>query len=86
MVRKENIFRAQHVENEDVLYSFEELQLEAKRHLGDLVSGRRIRATLDELSSYKFSYKAVIIDAYEQFGPFLYNCGAFLVPKVRYYL
>lgn len=82
-IAKENKLRSQHTDGEDILYSFEELQIGAKGDMKQLVPGRRTRMMLGEPGISRFNYIAVIMDSYERFGPFLYGCGVFLVPKSR---
>lgn len=82
-IAKENKLRSQHTDGEDILYSLEELQIGAKGDMKQLVPGRRTRMTLGEPGISRFNYNAVIMDSYERFGPFLYGCGVFLVPKSR---
>lgn len=51
--------------------------------MAELSPGRRVQLTLGQQGTSRFSYKAILLDAQQQSGPFSYNCGVFLVPKVR---
>lgn len=66
----------------DVLHSLKDLQLGAKGNMAELSPGRRVQLTLGQQGASCFSYKAILLDAQQQSGPFSYNCGVFLVPKV----
>lgn len=82
-IAKENKLRNQHSDGEDIVYSFEELQIGAKGNMKQLVPGRRTRVMLGKPGISRFNYNAIIMDSYERFGPFSYGCGVFLVPKAR---
>lgn len=64
------------------MFSLEDLKLGAKGDLQKLHQGRRVQFTLGGQGTSIFSYRAVLLDAQEQSGPFLYECGVFIVPKV----
>lgn len=64
------------------MYSLEDLQLGAKGDIKKLSQGRRFELTLGGQGDSHFSYRAVLLDAREDSGPFIYNCGVFIVPKV----
>ncbi|XP_010248173.1 PREDICTED: uncharacterized protein LOC104591078 [Nelumbo nucifera] len=81
-LEEENKLRSECSNGVDVLYTLEDLQLGAKGDLKELLPGRRIQLTLGEVGNSHFSYKAVLLDAKQQYDPFLYHCGVFLVPKV----
>lgn len=80
-VEKENQLRQGYLNGSDVVYSLEDLKLGAKSILAKLSKDRRSELTLGGEGS-RFSYRAVLLDAQEDSGPFTYNCGVFLVPKV----
>ena len=39
--------------------------------------------TLGEYEGFRFSYRTMVFDALQMVEPFLYHCGAFLVPKAQ---
>ncbi|KAK2644013.1 hypothetical protein Ddye_019208 [Dipteronia dyeriana] len=82
-LENENQIRRDYLNGSDILYSLEDLQLGAKGDLTKLSQGRRFELTLGGQGGSRFSYKAALLDAQEDFGPFIYNCGVFLVPKTR---
>ncbi|KAA8548383.1 hypothetical protein F0562_000067 [Nyssa sinensis] len=79
----ENKIRTEYSNGSNILYSLEDLQLGAKGNLAELSPGRRVLLTLGEQGGSQFCYRAVLLDAQQQDGPFMYNCGVFLVPKTR---
>lgn len=82
-LENENIIRQKCSSGADLLLSLEDLQLGAKGDLQKLHQGRRIQFTLGGQGTSVFSYRAVLLDAREQSGSFLYECGVFIVPKTR---
>jgi len=72
------------LDGSDIIYSLEDLKLGAKGDLIELIPGRRVQLTLGGQGDSTFCYRAVLLDAGPQSAPFLYNCGIFLVPKVRF--
>ena len=83
-IDKENEIRREYSNGSDVIYSLEDLQLGAKGDLFELSQGRRFHLTLGECEDSRFSYRAVVLDARQTTGPFLYHCGVFLVPKASF--
>lgn len=81
-LENENEIRQKYSSGADLLFSLEDLQLGAKGNLQKLHQGRRIQLTLGGQGTSIFSYRAVLLDAREQSGSFLYECGVFIVPKV----
>nr|GLL47828.1 methyltransferase-like protein 13 [Ipomoea trifida] len=79
----ENRLREEYSNSLDIVYSLEELKLGAKGNLTERRPGQRLQLTLGEPGISSFSYKAALLDAREEFGPFSYHCGVFLVPKTR---
>eukprot|EP01018_Ginkgo_biloba_P035512 Gb_15125 [translate_table: standard] len=82
-ITKENKLRNQHATGEDILYSMEELEIGVKGDMKQLIPGRRASIILGNHGISRFDYRAVVMDAYEAFGPFIYFCGVFLIPKTR---
>ncbi|KAJ4846031.1 hypothetical protein Tsubulata_002546 [Turnera subulata] len=82
-LEKENQTRNEYSGGSDILYSLQDLQLGAKGDLKELSPGCRIQFMLGGNGSSRFSYKAVLLDAKEDSGPFSFHCGVFLVPKTR---
>lgn len=82
-LESENRIRMEYSSGSDILYSLKDLQLGAKGNMAELSPGRRVQLTLGQQGTSRFSYKAILLDAQQQSGPFSYNCGVFLVPKVR---
>ncbi|XP_024026102.1 methyltransferase-like protein 13 [Morus notabilis] len=82
-LQNENQIRREHSSGSDMLCSIEDLSLEARQDLANLSQGRRLQLTLGDQGSSRFSYRAVVLDSQSQFGPFLYHCGVFIVPKTR---
>lgn len=80
-IEMENEIRREYSNGSDVIYSLEDLQLGVKGDLFELCHGRRFQLTLGECEDSRFSYRAVVLDAQQMSGPFLYHCGVFLVPK-----
>nr|QTZ19574.1 methyltransferase 13 [Bixa orellana] len=80
---KENQIRKEYLDGADIIYSLEDLQLGAKGDLTKLNPGHRIQLTLGGHGCSKYSYKAILLDAKEDSGPFSYYCGVFIVPKTR---
>ncbi|KAK6914318.1 Methyltransferase type 11 [Dillenia turbinata] len=81
---KENRAREDYFNGSDIVYSLEDLQLGAKGDLAEVSQGRRLRLILGDIGSSRFNYRAVLLDARQESGPFLYNCGIFLVPWVSH--
>lgn len=82
-LENENRVRQKYSSGADLLFSLEDLQLGAKGDLQKLHQGRRVQFTLGGQGTSIFSYRAVLLDAREHSGPFLYECGVFIVPKTR---
>ncbi|XP_038902805.1 eEF1A lysine and N-terminal methyltransferase [Benincasa hispida] len=82
-LENENRIRQKYSSGADLLFSLEDLQLGAKGDLQKLHQGRRVQVTLGGQGTSIFSYRAVLLDAREHSGPFLYECGVFIVPKTR---
>ncbi|XP_038720807.1 eEF1A lysine and N-terminal methyltransferase isoform X2 [Tripterygium wilfordii] len=82
-IDKENQIRKEYAGGSDVLYSLEDLQLGAEGDLTTLNPGRRCQLTLGVQGGSRFCYKALLLDAKQQMGPFSYNFGVFIVPKTR---
>ncbi|XP_044500497.1 eEF1A lysine and N-terminal methyltransferase [Mangifera indica] len=82
-LESENQIRLEYSNGSDILYSLEDLQLGAKGDIKKLSQGRRFELTLGGQGDSHFSYRAVLLDAREDSGPFIYNCGVFIVPKTR---
>ncbi|KAI8538084.1 hypothetical protein RHMOL_Rhmol09G0074200 [Rhododendron molle] len=82
-LESENRIRMEYSSGSDILYSLKDLQLGAKGNMAELSPGRRVQLTLGQQGTSRFSYKAILLDAQQQSGPFSYNCGVFLVPKAR---
>ncbi|PON31454.1 Methyltransferase type [Parasponia andersonii] len=82
-LEKENKIRREHSNGSDILCSLEDLQVEARQDFTKLSQGRRLQLTLGGQGSSCFIYKAVLLDSQSHFGPFLYHCGVFIVPKSR---
>lgn len=81
-LENENQIRREYSNGSDILYSLEDLQLGAKGDLTKLIQGRRFELILGGEGGSRFSFRAVLLDAREDSGPFAYNCGVFIVPKV----
>ncbi|XP_041006981.1 eEF1A lysine and N-terminal methyltransferase isoform X2 [Juglans microcarpa x Juglans regia] len=79
-LENENRVRRGYSNGSDLLYSLEDLQLGVKGDLTKLCQGRRFELTMGGKGS---SYRAVLLDARQQSGPFVYHCGVFIVPKTR---
>ncbi|OMO88574.1 Methyltransferase type 11 [Corchorus olitorius] len=82
-LENENRIRGEYLSGSDILYSLEDLQLGAKGDLTKLSPGCRVQLTLGEQGDSRFSYKAVLLDAKQESGPFSFHCGVFIVPKTR---
>ncbi|KAL9411310.1 hypothetical protein AB3S75_044996 [Citrus x aurantiifolia] len=82
-LESENQTRREYSNGSDILYSLEDLQLGAKGDLKNLSPGCRFELILGGEGDFCFSYRAVLLDARENSGPFMYNCGVFIVPKMR---
>ncbi|CAI9776988.1 unnamed protein product [Fraxinus pennsylvanica] len=82
-VERENEVRTEYSQGSDIYHSLEDLKLGSKGNLEELNPGRRVQLTLGEPGLSRFSYKAVLLDAQKDSGPFTYHCGVFLVPKTR---
>ncbi|KZV48453.1 methyltransferase-like protein 13-like [Dorcoceras hygrometricum] len=82
-LEREKKFRSEYSSGSDILYSLEDLNLGARGDLAELAPGRRVKLTLGEPGVSYFSYRAVLLDAKPDSGPFSYNFGVFLVPKTR---
>lgn len=67
---------------DDVVYSYEDLQLGVKGDLKQLLPGRRAQLTLGDQWDAQYSYQAVLLDAKDLSESFLYQFGVFLVPAV----
>ncbi|KAH7833760.1 hypothetical protein Vadar_009400 [Vaccinium darrowii] len=83
VLESENQIRMEYSTGSDVLHSLKDLQLGTKGNMAELSPGRRVQLTLGQQGVSRFSYKAILLDAQQQSGPFSYNCGVFLVPKAR---
>lgn len=81
-LHNENHIREQYSSSSDIVYSLEDLQLGAGGEMTKLYQGRRLQLTLGGRGDSRSSYRAVVLDAEEQSGPFTYHCGVFIVPKV----
>ncbi|XP_015887230.2 uncharacterized protein LOC107422309 isoform X1 [Ziziphus jujuba] len=79
----ENKIRAEYSSGSDIIHSIEDLQLGARGDLGKLSQGRRLKVNLGGQGDSHFGYRAVLLDAQEQSGPFAYHCGVFIVPMTR---
>lgn len=64
------------------MYSLEDLNLGAKGDLTVLEPGRRIKLVLGEPGMSRFYYNGVLLDAQEDYGPFMHHYAVFIVPKV----
>lgn len=82
-VERENEVRTEYSQGSDIYHSLEDLKLGSKGNLEELNPGHRVQLTLGEPGLSRFSYKAVLLDAQKDSGPFTYHCGVFLVPKTR---
>ncbi|XP_058180960.1 uncharacterized protein LOC131299431 isoform X2 [Rhododendron vialii] len=82
-LESENRIRMEYSSGSDILHSLKDLQLGAEGNMAELSSGRRVQLTLGQQGASHFSYKAILLDAQQQSGPFSYDCGVFLVPKAR---
>ncbi|KAK9183511.1 hypothetical protein WN944_026664 [Citrus x changshan-huyou] len=82
-LESENQTRREYSNGSDILYSLEDLQLGAKGDLKNVSPGCRFELILGGEGDFCFSYRAVLLDARENSGPFMYNCGVFIVPKTR---
>ncbi|KAH9680658.1 methyltransferase 11 domain-containing protein [Citrus sinensis] len=82
-LESENQTRREYSHGSDILYSLEDLQLGAKGDMKNLSPGCRFKLILGGEGDFCFSYRAVLLDARENSGPFMYNCGVFIVPKTR---
>ncbi|WCJ33167.1 eEF1A lysine and N-terminal methyltransferase [Euphorbia peplus] len=82
-LENENQIRKEHSNASDILYSLEDLNLEAKGDLTKLSPGRRFKLTLGRQGGSRFTYSAVLLDAKENSETFSYHCGVFIVPKTR---
>ncbi|KDO41808.1 hypothetical protein CISIN_1g004133mg [Citrus sinensis] len=82
-LESENQTRREYSHGSDILYSLEDLQLGAKGDMKNLSPGCRFELILGGEGDFCFSYRAVLLDARENSGPFMYNCGVFIVPKTR---
>lgn len=81
-LESENQTRREYSNGFDILYSLEDLRLGVKGDLKNLSPGCRFELMLGGEGDFCFSYRAVLLDAREKSGPFMYNCGVFIVPKV----
>ncbi|CAI9776986.1 unnamed protein product [Fraxinus pennsylvanica] len=82
-IERENEVRTEYSQGSDIYLSLEDLKLGSKGNLEELNPGCRVQLTLGEPGLSRFSYKAVLLDAQKDSGPFTYHCGVFLVPKTR---
>ncbi|KAM5569586.1 hypothetical protein ABKV19_016876 [Rosa sericea] len=80
-VENENQIRREYSSASDIQHSLEDLKLGARGDLTKLRPGRRFQLTL--CGGSHFSCRAVVLDAKENSGPFVYHCGVFIVPKTR---
>ena len=83
IVEDENHTRIEYSSGADTVYCLEDLRLGAKGNLKELQPGRRCKLVLGEQGESLYTYKTVLLDAKQKLGPFSYNCGVFIVPKVR---
>lgn len=79
----ENQLRSNYSSREDILYSLRDLELGAVGDLKKLHPGFRCQLILGEQGESIYTYKAVILDAQQDSDSFAYQCGVFIVPKVR---
>ncbi|XP_075654146.1 uncharacterized protein LOC142624463 [Castanea sativa] len=82
-LENENQIRRGYSNGSHILYSLEDLQLGAKGDLTKLCQGRRFQLTLGGQGGSLFSYRAILLDARQHSGSFMYHCGVFIVPKTR---
>lgn len=82
-LENENQIRRGYFNGSHILYSLEDLQLGAKGDLTKLCQGRRFQLTLGGQGGSLFSYRAILLDAQQHSGSFMYHCGVFIVPKRR---
>lgn len=85
-LENENRIRKEYSSASMILYSFSDLKLGAQGDLTKISQGRRFKLILGEQGVSRFTYKAVLLDAHEHSGPFMYNYGVFLVQKVCDYV
>lgn len=83
IIEEENQTRSGYSSDADIVYSLEALQLGAQGNLKELRPGRRCKLILGEQGESLYTYKTVLLDAKQQFVPFSYHCGVFIVPKTR---
>ncbi|XP_073314083.1 uncharacterized protein [Primulina huaijiensis] len=81
-LEREKKFRSENSSGSDILYSLEDLKLGARGDLSEFDPGRRVKLTLGEPGVSYFSYRAVLLDAEPEAGPFSFYFGVFLVPKI----
>lgn len=78
----ENKIRADYSSGADITYALEDLKIGVEGNLAELRPSRRVQLSLVEPGVSLFCYRAVLLDAQKDFGPFSYQCAVFLVPKV----
>ncbi|CAN4090877.1 unnamed protein product [Withania somnifera] len=79
----ENKIRADYSSGSDITYTLEDLKIGVNGNLAELCPSRRVQLSLGEPGVSLFCYRAVLLDALKDFGPFAYHCAVFLVPKTR---
>ncbi|KAH0739845.1 hypothetical protein KY290_038550 [Solanum tuberosum] len=79
----ENKIRADYSSGSDITYALEDLKIGVEGNLAELCPSRRVQLSLGEPGVSLFCYRAVLLDAQKDFGPFAYQCAVFLVPKTR---
>ncbi|KAF3629173.1 hypothetical protein FXO38_27834 [Capsicum annuum] len=82
-LEEENKIRADYSSGSDITYALEDLKIGVEGNLAELCPNRRIQLSLGEPGISLFCYRAVLLDARKDFGPFTYHCAVFLVPKAR---
>ncbi|KAJ3675714.1 hypothetical protein LUZ60_004756 [Juncus effusus] len=73
-IEKENSIRAQHSLKDES---------GAKLEFEKIIPGRRFEFILGEEGKSIYLYKAILLDSKIQSEPFVYQCGIFIVPKIR---
>ncbi|PKA59642.1 hypothetical protein AXF42_Ash020243 [Apostasia shenzhenica] len=82
-IERENQIREEFSSGADVIYSLRDIELGAQGNLCELQAGRRCQLILGDHGVSLYSYKTVLLDAKQKADLFHYNCGVFLVPKIR---
>ncbi|CAI9117653.1 OLC1v1019094C3 [Oldenlandia corymbosa var. corymbosa] len=83
VLQSENEIRSKYSSGSDVTYLLEDLKIAPKVNLEELYPGRRLQLKLGDPGGSRFTYKAILLDAPQDSGPFSYHCGALLIPKSR---